>query len=603
MPYICSITMTRFQWKLWVISLWTIVVSWEAMSQDAFSYQTRRLTKEEQTQASIEEWMQEQFGSYLQLSPIDTQLTPWSEHIRFEIQIQGVPIHHAWVKWNRSIDGIQSMSYPVLPTEMDISSNLSGAFDRSLLTNINTLDGSILKSNIQWIKEDNSWTTRWVIWTDANDGYTEVVLDELGRPQSSIDLVKGNVDTLARVNIYLPDPVTASGTSYGAPYVDNDDEASSALIEAMSTGLIPLRFKDFSAGWYLESDYLVAHDSFAPFIDPPFVAELDSANLFVDRSDPRFEYFNASYHMHSARQQYKDLGFDVVDFPLHYDAHGREIDQSSYTPNDDFPYLRFGVGGVDDAEDAEVIVHEYGHAVIHSIAPNTSYGAERDALDEGMCDYLALSYSARITNQNRNTIFDWDAHNEFWSGRTLTNSRTYPTDLQNDLYADGILWVSALAEIADLIGHETTDQVALHSIYSWYPFMKLSDATGLVVRSDSILNQGVNHDAITSVFCVRGLLPGCEDTLISSLPIAEPFLGNSFDFSFNNEPLFIYTNRTPLVGLEVYDINGRFMHSETWESEDGNVIPWKAEILPQGIFVIRLLGESSSHSFKVVKLW
>ena len=54
--------------------------------------------------------------------------------------------------------------------------------------------------------------------------------------------------------------------------------------------------------------------------------------------------------------------------------------------------LRFGKGGVDDAEDAEVILHEYGHAIHFS--QNFSFASsEAGAISEGFGDYWGVTVS------------------------------------------------------------------------------------------------------------------------------------------------------------------------------------------------------------------
>ena len=55
--------------------------------------------------------------------------------------------------------------------------------------------------------------------------------------------------------------------------------------------------------------------------------------------------------------------------------------------------LRFGKGGVDDAEDAEVILHEYGHAIQDSQSRRLRRSEEAGAIGEGFGDYWAATVS------------------------------------------------------------------------------------------------------------------------------------------------------------------------------------------------------------------
>ena len=57
--------------------------------------------------------------------------------------------------------------------------------------------------------------------------------------------------------------------------------------------------------------------------------------------------------------------------------------------------LVLGTGGVDDGEDADVIVHEYGHSLQDQAAPSFAADAARAAtMGEGFGDYMAAAMSA-----------------------------------------------------------------------------------------------------------------------------------------------------------------------------------------------------------------
>jgi hypothetical protein len=84
------------------------------------------------------------------------------------------------------------------------------------------------------------------------------------------------------------------------------------------------------------------------------------------------------------------------------DPHGTSADNSFFSyPN----FIYYGTGGVDDAEDADVITHEYSHFLSRNAAPNTNVGMERQGLDEGLGDYVAASYFKPISTHLKKNGF------------------------------------------------------------------------------------------------------------------------------------------------------------------------------------------------------
>jgi hypothetical protein len=74
--------------------------------------------------------------------------------------------------------------------------------------------------------------------------------------------------------------------------------------------------------------------------------------------------------------------------------------------------LRFGKGGVDDAEDAEVILHECGHAMQDSQQTPFGYGAsiEAGSIGEGFGDYWAVTVSDVVApTADPACVADWDS--------------------------------------------------------------------------------------------------------------------------------------------------------------------------------------------------
>ena len=69
-----------------------------------------------------------------------------------------------------------------------------------------------------------------------------------------------------------------------------------------------------------------------------------------------------------------------------------------------------GTGGVDDGEDADVIVHEYGHSLQDQAAENSLRKREGQTMGEGFGDYMAAAMSTLTTGGSEfdTCIFDWD---------------------------------------------------------------------------------------------------------------------------------------------------------------------------------------------------
>src|SRR5688500_20215038 len=108
----------------------------------------------------------------------------------------------------------------------------------------------------------------------------------------------------------------------------------------------------------------------------------------------------AYYWVTQAQLYLQGLGFGSTYRGVNDESQDVRINQwgqdNSYSW-DKHDILRFGKGGVDDAEDAEVILHEYGHAIQYSQQPGGSGGfgssLEAGSIGEGFADYWAVTVS------------------------------------------------------------------------------------------------------------------------------------------------------------------------------------------------------------------
>jgi hypothetical protein len=134
--------------------------------------------------------------------------------------------------------------------------------------------------------------------------------------------------------------------------------------------------------------------------------------FFLDSHQPGFEEVMAYYWIDRVCSDLQRLGFKgSVHRPFPVNVCGTEEDQSWYDPQT--RELSFGRGGVNDAEDADIILHELGHAFLDCLVPGWGdawYGAPVRALGEGMGDMLACCYLADVDGGfHPEVVGDWDA--------------------------------------------------------------------------------------------------------------------------------------------------------------------------------------------------
>ena len=243
----------------------------------------------------------------------------------------------------------------------------------------------------------------WQVFVDARSGEVFGVVDRM-------------VYADGTGQVFDPDPMSKMGDS---SYVDNND-ADTAVPFPGAYDIRTLPGLTLTSGTYsLDGPYARLIDNESPTTAPVTATHPDSFRY--QRSPSGFEDVNCYFHLDHSERYIQSLGFTNVNNRVQeVDSHGLSGDDNShYVPST--KRLAFGEGGVDDAEDADVIWHEYGHSIQDNIQPGWG-GGQEGAMGEGFGDYWAGSYSLSLYPAFRpNFVFTWDGHNEFWAGRLLVD--------------------------------------------------------------------------------------------------------------------------------------------------------------------------------------
>jgi len=174
--------------------------------------------------------------------------------------------------------------------------------------------------------------------------------------------------------------------------------------------------------------------------------------------------------------------------------------------------LRFGKGGVDDAEDADVILHEYGHAIQDSQQTPHGYGfsIEAGSIGEGFADYWAVTVTDVIApTRDAACVADWDS--TFYTSTTphclrrVDTNLHYPENLNGRVHHDGMIWSRALWDIRQSLGHVVADTIILEAHFGM-PNPTMPELAAKTVATARTLFGNSAATKVRAAFTARGIL-------------------------------------------------------------------------------------------------
>lgn len=332
-----------------------------------------------------------------------------------------------------------------------------------------------------------------------------------------------------KATVFEANPVTVLND----PTLRDQDDSASAVPAAAYTE-VDLDLDD--------EDQLANRRVRVTSLEDPVTARADpSGSLDFDRSMPQFEEVMVFHHIDTSLEYVEALGFtggsQAVERTILVDAHASAGADNSYYSKQASgdPTLRFGDGGVDDAEDPDIILHELGHVLHDGLSPSALSGGsatEGRALSEGFSDYWAFSqgWAASVeSGRDPYCIGDWDAR----CGGGSSERCSYPAgadclrriDSANTMddflssggsgteHRNGMIWSSTLKEIflgfqyrvGGATGRELADRTILEGL-TGLPFRaSFEDAARRLIEVDDDLNGSWGRDVICGAFYPRGI--------------------------------------------------------------------------------------------------
>jgi hypothetical protein len=248
------------------------------------------------------------------------------------------------------------------------------------------------------------------------------------------------------------------------------------------------------------------------------------------RGDNAFNDVMTYYHIDKSQRYIQALGFPGIQArSIPADSDGfNGTDNSHYVPAP-FDRIAFGHGCVDDNEDVDVILHEYGHAITHAINPSWGGGnGDSGAIGEGFGDYWAETYSHTTVNGamfQAEKVFDWDGIDTCWGGRRLNitgvkynPSRRYGAHqsigggVQSDELWSTPLYQSFLQLRGRNVPREEVDTIVLESMFNLGSGFTMRDlAVSVVATANRLFPTGPHAGVFEANFRQLEILPVQEE--------------------------------------------------------------------------------------------
>ncbi len=276
-------------------------------------------------------------------------------------------------------------------------------------------------------------------------------------PSATLAKQPAGIGSTATARVFAPNPVAALGDQ---TLTDRKDADYAALQPAY----VEVQLTNLDGTGFLCGDWACIVGTTGDLAYEP------DGTFAYGRDDDRFEQVMAYYWITESQRYLQSLGFGSTYPGINDDAQAVRINQwgidNSFATTHPKDEIRLGKGGVDDAEDAEVILHELGHQIHFSQSPTFFNGGDAGAISEGFGDYWAANVTDLLSpTPDPACVADWDATSYDPTAphclRRLDSGRSYTDDRAFQVHFDGTIWSQALWEMRAAIGPTLANRAIL----------------------------------------------------------------------------------------------------------------------------------------------
>jgi M6 family metalloprotease-like protein len=256
-----------------------------------------------------------------------------------------------------------------------------------------------------------------------------------------------------------------------------------------------------------------------PFVSVEDIESPNNTPATDGANPPSFVFFrdNASfadvmlyYHVDRAQRYIQSLGFvDINNRQIRVDSQGfSDGCNAHYVPDPaGAGYLAFGRCGPRVAEDAEAVIHEYGHS-IQDNQTNGKYFVTGfpTAMGEGFGDYFGVSLylaEAQASGSDPACFVEWGVTEGTCLRRVDDNVDADDFNAAGDEHDNGPIWSRTLWDILNSLGKTTSDRLVLQSHFNVPTNPTFKTAADAIMTADLQLYSGSHLNQLCTVFTDR----------------------------------------------------------------------------------------------------